>query len=287
LIAEEIFADPGKCISELKQGPVRVDLLIFPQKIDEPKPKHAYPFEWDNAAAARTENFTEWWEKLPQETRKNVRKSGKKGVTVQAAKFDDEFVKGIKGIFDESPVRQGMKFWHYGEDLEKIKMEQGKNSDRSEFIGAYYQGELIGFIKFVKVGRIAKIMQILAKNTHQDKRPMNALIAKAVEVCHEKGMSYLVYSKFTFGNKKNSALTEFKRRNGFDRMVYPRYCIPLTLKGRIAIALKLHRGLLGMLPSWLIELLLRLRSDWLQTREKLLARGGKPAHLGPSETTMD
>jgi hypothetical protein len=123
-------------------------------------------------------------------------------------------------------------------------------------------------MKFVYVDDLAKIMQILSKSAHYDKRPMNALIAKAVEVCCERGVSYLVYSKMSFGNKRNSQLAEFKRRNGFEEMLYPRYFVPLTLKGRIATSLRLHRGLLGLLPFWLINPLLRLRSGFLGVLQK-------------------
>jgi hypothetical protein len=103
-------------------------------------------------------------------------------------------------------------------------------------------------------------MQILSKKSHQDKRPMNALIAKAVEVCHEKGISYLVYSKFTYGNKIQSQIADFKRRNGFVQMDFPRYFIPLTLIGKMALRLKLHRGLLEILPARLIDFLWRMRA---------------------------
>ena len=272
LVEGEIVRDPQRFTSELKTSDARADILTFPQTDYETTPRFKYAFEWDNVAAARTTNFTEWWEKLPQEARKNARRAAKKGVSVRVVKFDDEFVKGIKGIYDETPVRQGMRFWHFGKDLETVKMENGTYLERSEFIGAYYQDELIGFMKFVYVDKTAKIMQILSQTSHYDKRPMNALIAKAVEVCHEKGMSYLVYSKFTFGKKKTSPLTEFKRRNGFEQMNFVRYYVPLSLKGKVALKLKLHRGLIGILPSGLIDLLLRLRAKFIQITPKALAR---------------
>jgi hypothetical protein len=272
LVEGDVIDNPQVFVSELKTAPVRADIFTFPQTIYGAMPSQQYPFEWDNAAVASTTNFTDWWKKLPQEARKNARRAVKRGVSVRVAKFDDELIRGIKGIYDETPMRQGMHFWHFGKDFETVKMENGTYLERSEFIGAYLDGELIGFIKFVYVDRTAKIMQILSKTQHYDKRPMNALIAKAVEVCHEKGMSYLVYSKFTFGNKKTSQLTEFKRRNGFEQMNFVRYYVPLTLKGKIALKLKLHRGLLGILPSGLIDFLLRLRSRFIQVTPKALAR---------------
>jgi hypothetical protein len=284
-LVEGEINDPALFISSLKASGLRADIFTFPQGIGESAPKFHYPFEWDNVAAASTRDFTEWWEKkIPQETRKNARKAAKKGVVVQVAKFDDEFVKGIKAIYDESPLRQGMRFWHHGKDFETVKMENGTYLDRSEFIGAYFEGELIGFMKFVYVDRVARIMQILAKSTHHDKRPMNALVAKAVEVCHEKGMSYLVYSKMRFGKKKSSPLAEFKRRNGFEEMLFPRYYVPLTLKGRIALKLDLHLGLLGILPPWLINLLLRLRSGVLDARQKYFDRRDDVTPLKQTES---
>src|SRR6202007_3187530 len=106
----------------------------------------------------------------------------KRGVNVKIAQFDDEFVRGIQGIYNESPVRQGRRFWHFGKNFETVKRENATYLDRSDFIGAYFNDELIGFIKIVYVDCIATLMQILAKEEHHDGRPMNALLAKAVEL---------------------------------------------------------------------------------------------------------
>jgi hypothetical protein len=246
-------------LSQEKWKGLAADIFTFSQKVTSPVPAHPYRYEWDNAAVVSTERFDDWWEKLPQESRKNVRRAAKKGVSVNVVKFDDQLVHGIKSIYDEAPLRQGRRFWHYGKDFDTVKRENGTYLERSEFIGAYHEGDLIGFLKFVRVDRTAEIMQILAKTQHQDKRPMNALIAKAVEVCAQSGLQNLIYSKFNFGNKKKSPLTEFKRRNGFVEIRFPRFYVPLTVKGRTALALGLHRGMLETLPSWLIDPLLGLR----------------------------
>jgi hypothetical protein len=253
------IGDPADFIAQLRRSGLRADILTFPQKIYEGQPQHRLPFDWDNAAVAPCGDYEQWWNGLPQEARKNVRRAGKRGVTVDVAPFDDALVRGIKAIYDETPIRQGRRFWHFGKDVETIRAENSSYLDRAEFIGAYHEGELIGFVKFVRVGRLAVVMQILSKAAHYDKRPMNALLARAMEVCHGKGIDYLVYSKFTYGNKKDD-MTEFKRRNGFVQMDYPRYFVPLTLRGKVAVALKLHRGLLGLLPARAIEVLGRTRS---------------------------
>jgi hypothetical protein len=262
LVQGRIVDNPDRIVSQLKSRSI-ADVFTFPEPDCGAKPSYPYFFEWDNLAVAPTSSYDEWWEGLSQGARKNSRRAVKRGVSVRVAEWNDDFVRGIKGIYDETAVRQGMRFWHYGKDFDLVKVENGTYLDRSEFIGAYLDDELIGFIKLVYVDQWARIMQILAKTCHYDKYPMNALIAKAVEVCCERGKSYLVYSQFTFGNKKTSPLTEFKRRNGFQQMNFPRYYVPLTLKGRVALKLRLHRGLLGILPSRLIDFLLQLRSKWL------------------------
>jgi hypothetical protein len=45
-------------------------------------------------------------------------------------------------------------------------------------------------------------------------------------------------------------------------MNYPRYFVPLTLKGRLAIALKLQLGLLEMLPEGVVVALLKARARY-------------------------
>src|SRR5438067_11042066 len=78
LVQGELIPDPPRFIAALKESALHADVFTFPQNLDEPTPKYDYSFEWDNAAVADTRSYTDWWEKkLPQETRKNVRRSAK------------------------------------------------------------------------------------------------------------------------------------------------------------------------------------------------------------------
>jgi hypothetical protein len=266
----ELVPDPAAFIKELKQSGLRADVLTFFQRPPDVKPKFNYHFDWDNYAVVDTTSFDAWWEQLPQEARKNTRRAAKRGVVVKTVPYDDALARGIHRLCNESPVRQGKPFWHYGKDFETVKREHGTFLERSEFVAAYHGDELIGFIKMVYTDRLAVILHILAFNAHYDKRPLNALITKAVEVCAQKGMHYFVYGGYVYGNKKDSSLVEFKRRNGFARLDFPRYYVPLTLKGRIYVALRLYRGLLGLLPGPVLNLLLKLR-------DTIYARKQKPA----------
>jgi len=111
-------------------------------------------------------------------------------------------------------------------------------------------------------------MAILALNSHHDKRPMNALLSKAMEVCAQKGVGYFVYGNYIYGNKKDSSLVEFKRRNGFEQVDFPRYYIPLTLKGRIYVTLRLYRGAVGLLPAPMLNLLLKIRNRLVAAKKE-------------------
>jgi glucose-6-phosphate 1-dehydrogenase len=132
--------------------------------------------------------------------------------------------------------------------------------DRCEFIAAFWKEELIGFLKMVYVDHVAILFHIISMNEHYDKRPMNALIAKAVEFCEQKGISHFVYGQFVYGNKHRSSLSEFKRRNGFEQINFPRYYIPLTVKGRVFVRLKLYKGSGGLLPEPILQIVLSFRS---------------------------
>jgi hypothetical protein len=262
--AGEVVKNPESFVAQLKQQGLPAHVFTFVQKPPDTKPKHRAHFDWDNFAVIHIESFDGWWEKLPQESRKNTRRSVKRGATVRTVDLDDALIQGITEIYNETPIRQGKPFPHYGKDFSTIKNEVSTMMDRSVFIGAYHGNELIGFIKLVYLGNIASILHIVSKNAHYDKRPTNALIAKTVEICSQRGISHLLYGHYTYGKKTSSPLIEFKKRNGFEEVRVPRYYIPLTLWGRVVVGLRLYRGLLGLLPSGLVNFLVKMRSKFFK-----------------------
>jgi hypothetical protein len=215
-----------------------------------------------NVAAIPLRDFASWWNGVPQETRKNVRRAERRGVAIRDVELDDDLVRGIVEIVNETPVRQGRRFWHYGKGFSEVKADYAGLADRSVYIGAYHGPELVGFIKIVRTGDHASILQLLCKQAHQDKRPANALLARAVQRCCDEKLPFLVYGQYTYGSKTNSPLTEFKRRNGFEEFLLPRYYIPLTLKGRLALGLGLHRDWKEFLPRSVYDLALTVRNAW-------------------------
>jgi hypothetical protein len=214
--------------------------------------------EYDSIAALPITSYDHWINKqIPKQTRTSIRKSKKKKVVVKKVEFDDAFIKGMVEVFNENPLRQGKPFWHYGKNFETVKREFSKYSYREDHIGAYYKDELIGFLFLAYAGRYAITIQIISKIKHQDKKPNNALIAKAVEICAEKKIPYLVYGSWARGT-----WGAFKRHNGFENIILPRYFVPLTLKGKTALKLHLHRGIVGILPEKLILFLINLRKKF-------------------------
>ena len=259
----EVVPDPEVVIARLKQWNTKPDIFTFCQKITDPKPKFAYHTEWENFAAIPIATYEDWFRNhIKKDVKENLRRAKREGVEVRVSSFDDSFVQGIKKLYDETPIRQGKRFWHYGKSFEALKELHGTYCERAEYLGAYVCGELVGFIKMVYVDNFAKTMHVLGSHRHRHKRPTNALIAKAVEVCAEKKLSFLIYGEYNFPGKKATSLTEFKSRNGFEEMKYPCYFIPLTAKGSLALRLRLHRGLQRHLPATMTNAFLKVRSAY-------------------------
>jgi len=220
------------------------------------------------------------------DVRKALKKAAKLGVVTRIAEFNDDLVQSIVNIYSESATRQGTAFWHYGKEFDTVKHECGTYLDRSVFIGAYYQDELIGFIKMAYVGKVASTIHVIAMKKHFDKKATNFLLAKAVEICEQKGATHLVYGKYIYSDP-TSSLTEFKRRNGFEKALLPRYYIPLTLKGKLGLALNLHHGLSGSIPEPVKKLGRKLRAALYSRRatsEKTVSKPTQEAVAQPGST---
>jgi hypothetical protein len=255
----EDVKDPSYVINTLKGSGINADIFTFWQRLPETEPKYDYHWEPADLAALPVSSYENWWLKdIHSNVRTIIRKSAKLGVEVREVPFDDDFVRGMTGIFNETPVRQGRPFIHYGKDFETVKRQFSRFLFREEMIGAYFQGELIGFIMLAIADHHARTIQIISYQKHRDKNPNNALIAKAVEVCARKNLPYLVYELWT-----DDSLSDFKHHCGFRKTSVPRYFIPLTLNGKLALALGLHEGVKARLPKGIIRSLKKLRKLWL------------------------
>jgi hypothetical protein len=91
---------------------------------------------------------------------------------------------------------------------------------------------------------------------------MNALIAASVRACESRAVPYLVYSKFSYWKKKRDSLSDFKGYNGFQRFAVPRYYVPVTRLGELALSLGLQHGMFVGLPEPVVATLRRWRRIW-------------------------
>lgn len=254
----ESLDNPEPFIEVLRKAKQNVDIFTFLQQLPKTEPKYNYYMEWESIAAIPITSFDYWWTKqIDPKMRNKIRKAERKGVFAATSDLNDDFVRGIKSIYDESPIRQGKPFWHYDKDLITIKKLHATYLEKSEFIGAYYEDKLIGFFKMVYADNFASLMNAISQVKHRDKVPTNILLAKAVEICDKKKIPYLIYGKWSEGT-----LGAFKRHNGCEKIDLPRYFIPLTLRGKIALRLKLHRNVKEMIPKKIKERLIELRSVW-------------------------
>jgi hypothetical protein len=257
--------DPDAVVEGLRRGQFgfRPDIFTFWQRIPEVEPTYPYAQEPEDLAVLPITSYEDWVRNsLRPRVRSQLRKSEKDGVSVRETQFDDEFIKGMTAIFNESPVRQGRPFWHYGKDFETVKRQFSRFLHRERMIGAYFEDHLIGFVMLGNAGRYGITGQIISSLAHRDKAPNIALIAKAVQVCVQSELQHLVYFHWS-----DDSLGEFKRRCGFQRTSVPRYYVPLTPVGHLALRLGAHRGLAAMIPESARSRLKEVRSWWYRRGE--------------------
>ena len=252
-------------IAQLRNKNERPDIFTFAQRVPDTEPAYHYYHEFDNYAVLPVSTYDEWFrQQIPGATRQMIRGSEKRGIVVRVCEYDDSYVKGIMSINNELPFRRGRPFWHFGEDFETVKLVNGTYAERSTYLGAYRGDEMVGYLKIVWDTHTASIMQVLSKISSRDCKTNNALFAKAVRQCCQRNASYLLYGHFDYGKKANHSLMKFKESNGFSRIDVPRYYVPLTRTGAVALRLGLHKKLAERVPEWIAAPLRDLRTSWYQ-----------------------
>lgn len=272
----EAIMDPEATVAELKRVTPRIDIFTFIQTMADKDRTHPYKAEKDNLAILPVSTFDNWWNKqIKSYPRNRARQAEKRGVVIEEVPFDDHLVRGIWEVYNETKVRQGRPNTHYGKDVETVGREEATYLDRSVFIGAYFEGKLIGFVKLVldESRTQASLMNIAAMVCHRDKATTNALIAHSVRACADRGIPYLMYQNFEYRNRGEDSMSHFKEINGFERVEVARYYVPLTARGRVALALGMHRRFLDRLPQPVSAAIRNLRSAWYNRNAKSEADG--------------
>ena len=111
------------------------------------------PSNWlkteDNVALLQVIDYKDWWETVGKKTRNMVRRAEKAGIETKVTEPDENFIEGVWKIYNETPIRQGRPFPYYGitkQSTENIlKLTPG-----ATFIGAFFQGEVVGFLQLIQ-----------------------------------------------------------------------------------------------------------------------------------------
>jgi hypothetical protein len=263
---ESDVSEPDVLIQALVDFKCRADIFTFWDRVPTGT-KHPYFCEPQIQALLPVESYELWWRSLDRRVRKIVRRSVKRGVHVRIAKLDDNLLRGIKEIYDESPIKRNKPFWHYNKSIDELRIRLGQDSDISEFIVAFYGGEVIGFIKMIYRDKFADPVLFIAKMLHSRKYPSNLLIAKAVERCAEKGLPFIHYSDWRIGTHG-----DFLRRNGFRKFRVNRYYVPLTGKGKLALQLGIHKSIRSRIPEWARIRLQKVRGTFYRLHFRLIGK---------------
>jgi hypothetical protein len=261
--------DPEAFAGHLQKAAERVDLFTFSQRLPDTALRHPYFYEMENLAVLRVTSFDNWWNnQIRSYPRNRARQAAKRGVVMREMPYGEELIRGICEIYNETPIRQGKKFPHYGMTTERAREYAGTFLDRSTYIGAFLGEEMIGFVKLTmdQSRTQAALVHILSKVAHKEKAPTNALIAESVKTCARLEVPFLVYEHFTYGNKVGDSLSHFKEVNGFQRVDVPRYYIPLTRFGRLALRIGLHRRIAERVPEFVGAKIREFRRAWYERK---------------------
>jgi len=257
--------DPEEFLRCLRTSGVRIDLFTFLEKLSDRDHKHPYPMELDNLAVLPVSTFEHWWtHQIRSFPRNRARQAEKRGVVLRELPYGETLAEGITEIYNETPIRQGKRFPYFGMTRDQARDYAGTFLDRSVYVGAFFNDKMIGFLKLVfdEARTQACIVHILSMIQHKDKAPTNALIAHAVRSCAERGVTSLVYENFSYGKKQGDSLSHFKEVNGFQRVDIPRYYVPLTNLGKIALRLGMHHKLIDRIPESLASKIREFRTAW-------------------------
>jgi hypothetical protein len=216
-----------------------------------------YPFrrDYENIAVMKIDSFEVWWAKtIRKKERQSVKKAQKCGIEVRNVELNDAFFKGVQRIYNETQFREGRRYSGYGLSLEHLR-GKFENVGDSEMLGAYLDGQLIGILWLAFGDKAAMFRSFVSLVRERDKCPNNALIARAVRRCSERKIGFLVY-----GNHYGflPSLDLFREHQGFRRVSVPRYYVPLSRAGQLALKFGIHRKLEYCLPRAVERAFLKL-----------------------------
>ena len=95
----------------------KVDIFTFIERkwcCPSPNPSSKWLKTEDNIALLKITPYAEWLNSVGKKTRNMIRKAEKSGVKTETVGTSEELAEGIWKIYNETPIRQGRAFSHYG-----------------------------------------------------------------------------------------------------------------------------------------------------------------------------
>ena len=243
----EDVPDPAAVIEALRANPnVGADIFTFWQRLPDVEPKYDFHTESEHIAVLPITDHDAWFnQQIKSRVRTSIRKAEKEGLVVRETNLRRCVRPRHDGHLQR--VRRSGRAGRSGTTARisrRSRRQFSRYLDREIMIGAYYQGEMIGFVMLGDAGRFGLTGQIISSLNHRDKATNIVLMSAAVEACASRGLSSLVYLFWS-----DDSLSEFKRRCGFEKVQVPRYYVPLTWKGTLALRSGAHRGWRNMVPT--------------------------------------
>ena len=89
-----------------------------------PNPPSTWIKAEDNVGLLEIKDYDSWWSNVGKKTRNMVRRAEKSGIKVTVVEPSEKFAEGVWKIYNETPIRQGRAFPHYGESLQYSRSER-------------------------------------------------------------------------------------------------------------------------------------------------------------------
>lgn len=244
-----------KLLLNLKQKGVDLFSFINMTYTQKMPRNHLFHRDLENIAIMKINSYEKWWmDTLKKKERQSVKKAQKCGVDIRNVEVNTNFLKEVQKIYNETPYREGRRYSGYGLSLDHLR-DKFTDYGNSDILGAYFGGQLIGLLWLTYGDRAAMFRSFVSLIKHRDKCPNNALISGAVKSCCGRRISYLIY-----GNHYGflPSLDAFREHQGFRKVPLPRYYIPLSERGELAVRLGLHRKIEYSIPLVIERALLEL-----------------------------
>ena len=112
----DFLENPPAALQQLQNGHSFADLFTFVQDICDNCGNYPFHMETTDIAVLPVTSYKQWWDEIGFKARNKVRKVQKCGVELREVQLDDDFAKGVEAIYNETPIRQGRAFFHYGKN---------------------------------------------------------------------------------------------------------------------------------------------------------------------------